>query len=91
MGEEVNFDFSANIDLKSAKNVVFCILCTTMGKAKALPAPRPWLRYRHSVPGSSAYSPPSVLRLVCLLRCIIKKFFRQKNYLSVTGPPLTKS
>ena len=50
-----------------------------MGKAIALLAPHPWLRYRHSVPGGTAHSPRCVLRFVCLLRCIIEEFFKQKK------------
>ena len=30
MGEGINFKFSANIGLKTAKNVVFCIFCMSM-------------------------------------------------------------
>ena len=63
---------------KVLKTLYFAYSVCQWGKAIPLPVPNPWLRYRHSVPGGYAYSPSSVLRLVCLLRCIIKEFFRKK-------------
>ena len=76
--------------LRLLKTLYFAYSVCQCGEGLALLAPRPWLRYRHSVPGGIAHSPWCVLRLVCLLRCIIEEFFKQKNYLSITDPPLTK-
>ena len=65
--------------LRLLKTLYFACSVCQCGEGYSSPRPRPWLRYRHSVPGGTAHSPRCVLRLVCLLRCIIEEFFKQKK------------
>ena len=88
MGEEVNFVFSANISLKSEKTLYFAYSVCQWGEGYNSPCP----------PGYATgiwclEAPPTVPRLcyAYLSCCIIEEFFTQKNYLSIKGPPLTKS